>query len=53
MTPEESALRYAKTFVENELDLYMLGSLNDGNLKEMDVACLGHRIKILDYSKQK
>ncbi len=39
--------RYARTFADNDIDFDLLGTLNDADLKEIGVASLGHRRKIL------
>jgi class 3 adenylate cyclase len=38
---------YARRFAENDIDLTLLGELTDQDLKELGVASLGHRRKIL------
>ena len=38
---------YAQHFAENDIDLAVLGELTDQDLKELGVASLGHRRKIL------
>jgi class 3 adenylate cyclase len=38
---------YAQQFAENDIDVTMLGELTDQDLKELGVASLGHRRKIL------
>jgi hypothetical protein len=38
---------YAKRFAENDIDLALLAELTDQDLKELGVASLGHRRKIL------
>ncbi|HEY4939957.1 MAG TPA: adenylate/guanylate cyclase domain-containing protein [Rhizomicrobium sp.] len=39
--------QYAQRFVENDVDLDVLGGLNEDDLKELGVASFGHRRKIL------
>ena len=39
--------RYAETFEENELDLDLVADLRDSDLKELGVAAMGHRKKLL------
>ena len=40
--------KYEAAFRENEIDETVLPSLTDENLKELGVASLGHRVKLLD-----
>src|SRR5215831_1205618 len=40
--------RYEAAFRENDIDKTVLPSLTHGNLKELGVASLGHRVKLLD-----
>ena len=40
--------KYEATFRENEIDETVLPSLTHENLKELGVASLGHRVKLLD-----
>jgi predicted ATPase/class 3 adenylate cyclase len=40
--------RYEAAFRENEIDETVLLRLTDGNLKELGVTALGHRLKLLD-----
>jgi len=38
---------YAQRFAENDIDFAVLGDLTDQDLKELGVASLGHRRKLL------
>jgi hypothetical protein len=38
---------YAQRFAENDIDFTILGELSDQDLKDLGVASLGHRRKIL------
>jgi hypothetical protein len=40
--------KYEAIFRENEIDETVLPSLTHENLKELDVASFGHRVKLLD-----
>jgi hypothetical protein len=40
--------KYEAAFRENEIDETVLPHLTDENLKELGVAALGHRLKLLD-----
>jgi SAM domain (Sterile alpha motif) len=40
--------KYEAVFRENEVDETVLPSLTDQHLKELGVAALGHRVKLLD-----
>jgi class 3 adenylate cyclase len=40
--------KYEAVFRENEIDETVLPSLTDQHLKELGVAALGHRVKLLD-----
>ncbi|MBR1211990.1 adenylate/guanylate cyclase domain-containing protein [Bradyrhizobium sp. JYMT SZCCT0180] len=39
--------RYTRCFAENDIDLSILGDLNDSDLEKIGVASLGHRRKLL------
>jgi hypothetical protein len=38
---------YAQRFADNDIDFSILGDLTDQHLKDLGVASLGHRLKIL------
>jgi hypothetical protein len=38
---------YAQRFADNDIDFSILGDLTDHHLKDLGVASLGHRLKIL------
>ena len=38
---------YAERFADNDIDFSILGDLTDHHLKDLGVASLGHRLKIL------
>jgi hypothetical protein len=40
--------QYAQRFAENDIDFALLAKLTDGNLKELGVTSLGHRIRLLE-----
>jgi hypothetical protein len=40
--------QYAQRFAENDIDFAILTKLNDADLKELGVASLGHRKRLLD-----
>ena len=40
--------KYEAAFRDNDIDETVLPSLTDENLKELGVASLGHRVKLLD-----
>ena len=43
---------YAASFAGNDIEVHMLGELTDADLKELGIASLGHRKKILNASAQ-
>ena len=40
--------RYLQTFAENDVDGALLHQLTDGDLKDIGIASLGHRKKLLE-----
>jgi hypothetical protein len=40
--------QYAQRFAENDIDFALLTKLTDANLKDLGVASLGHRIRLLE-----
>jgi class 3 adenylate cyclase len=40
--------QYAQRFAENDIDFALLTKLTDGNLKELGVTSLGHRMRLLE-----
>jgi hypothetical protein len=42
--------QYARAFADNDVDLAMLAQLDDADLKEIGVASLGHRKRLLAAS---
>ena len=50
---EQNITKYAKDFAINRLSLHTITELNDAHLKEIGIAILGHRLKILNLAKQK
>ena len=44
--------RYASNFADNDIDLQLLSELSDADLKEIGIASLGHRKKLLTAIEQ-
>jgi SAM domain (Sterile alpha motif) len=43
--------QYAQRFAENDIDFALLTKLTDANLKELGVTSLGHRMRLLEPSR--